>query len=151
MNKYERGFEKKEKKEEKGLSTGWKAVGAISLGLLLEGKLLKLAPLGSGLDDKEMAEIKEKGGWFKSVAKKSAEAYAGLEKIGEIADDYDFKEKCKKWEESIAGTESAEDKQKLEEEYNQMVQNRNKRLDEDRSRKETKGKIFGILRDIAGM
>lgn len=150
MNKFEGGFEKKEKKEEEGLSTGWKAVGAITLGLLLEGKLLKLAPLGGGLDDKEMAEMEAKGGWFKSVAKKSAEAYTGFEKLGEMADEHDFKEKCKKREESIAGTESAEDKQKLEEEYNQMVQNRNKRLDEERSRKETRGKMFEIVRGIAG-
>lgn len=148
MNKYEGGFEKKEKKNE-GLSAGWKATGAITLGLMLGGKLFKLGPLGN-LNNKEIKEMERQGGWIAAVVKKSAEVYTGFEEIEKIADEHDFKEECRRLEEAIGNTELAEDKQRLENEYNQMKKNRASRLKKEHLKTKTMGKIFGVIKGIAG-
>lgn len=137
--------------EQKGLSTGWKAVGALSWGVLLGGKWHKIWGLGSsGLSEEEMKEMKAKGGWLASVAKKTVEVYSGIEKMEEIADEHDFRVECKKQESLISEVESEEERQRMKEKLRQMVQDRNDRLESERLRKETFGKMFEVVKGIAG-
>jgi len=138
--------EKKEKDE--GLSAGWKAVGAVSLGLLLGGKFHKLGILGGGLNEKEVQEIEGKGGWLNAVVDKSAQVYRAFERIEEISDEYDFENLAKDFEDKINGASNKEERQRINLEFEEIKKSREKELAEREASKKARNKIFQTLSEL---